>query len=123
MIKRLYSIDLGDDLSSVEEGATVEKTLVRDLVPDLLIPGGAVYEKMEGLAVNSEGEVWVNNDNDGVDDNSGEQQLIGLGAIVTVGDGDGGSPPTSAPEGTSDVSHHAFSVISAAALLLGLVIV
>jgi hypothetical protein len=78
-IKKIYSINLGD--FSVADGTTVTKTLVRDLIPDLLSTGGMVVEKVEGLAVDSVGNVWINNDNDGVDDNSGEQLLLNLGPM------------------------------------------
>jgi secreted PhoX family phosphatase len=47
----------------------------------LLSTGGMVVEKVEGLAVDSVGNVWINNDNDGVDDNSGEQLLLNLGPM------------------------------------------
>ena len=79
-IKRLYRFDL----AGVADGATVTKSLVRDLMPDLLAPKGAVYEKIEGLAVAVTGNVLIVNDNDGVDDgaNSGETQLIDLGRIL-----------------------------------------
>ena len=82
-IKRIYQVDL----SSVTAGSTVEKTLKADLLADkvLTAPGGLVYEKIEGLTVTSDGTVWINNDNDGVDDNSGENQLINLGDIGTLG--------------------------------------
>lgn len=77
-IKRLYKIDLND----VTEGETIAKTLVRDLMPDLAATGGLTYEKVEGSAVMSNGDVYIINDNDGVDDNSGETQLINLGKIL-----------------------------------------
>ena len=70
-IKRLYTIDL----NQVEEGATLEKVFAYDLIDDLKAPGGLVYEKVEGLAVTDDG-VWIINDNDGVDENSGETQLL-----------------------------------------------
>lgn len=76
-IKRLYEIDL----AGVADGATVTKTLRRDLLPDLRAPGGLVPEKIEGLAVLANGEVLIVNDNDGVDDNSGEVQLLRLGSL------------------------------------------
>ena len=75
-IKRLYGIDLGD--FSLEEGSVLGKALVRDLVPDVQAVTGFTYEKLEGLAVNKAGYVFFNNDNDGVDDNSGEQVIIEL---------------------------------------------
>jgi hypothetical protein len=80
-IKRVYRIELGD--YSFTGGTLIsDKTLVRDLIPDLQAPGGLVPEKIEGLAVTVFGDVWINNDNDGVDDNNGEQLLINLGTIV-----------------------------------------
>ena len=77
-IKRLYTFDV----SGRAAGSTVEKTLVDDLMDDLAVPGGLTPEKIEGLAVLANGEVLIVNDNDGVDDNSGETQLLNLGAIL-----------------------------------------
>eukprot|EP00931_Biecheleriopsis_adriatica_P069323 TRINITY_DN4318_c0_g1_i4.p1 TRINITY_DN4318_c0_g1~~TRINITY_DN4318_c0_g1_i4.p1 ORF type:complete len:824 (-),score=197.58 TRINITY_DN4318_c0_g1_i4:319-2790(-) len=82
-IKKIYSIDLGTDLGSVKDGATISKREFFDLMPTLSSTGGLVYEKVEGLAVSRDGTVWIVNDNDGVDDNSGETQLLSLGAIAT----------------------------------------
>ncbi|MEZ5537398.1 MAG: esterase-like activity of phytase family protein [Thiolinea sp.] len=77
-IKRLYKVNL----SNVAAGTTITKTLVRDLMDDLKVAGGLVPEKIEGLAVMENGDVLIVNDNDGVDDNSGETQLINLGDIL-----------------------------------------
>ncbi|MFM1842298.1 MAG: hypothetical protein RLZZ490_1034, partial [Cyanobacteriota bacterium] len=81
-IKRLYSIDL----SGLNNGDTLEKQFVRNLIPDFTATGGLMPEKLEGLAVVNN-DVWVINDNDGVDDNSGETQLLKLGAAIgpTIG--------------------------------------
>jgi hypothetical protein len=57
---------------------------VRDLIPDLKAPGGLLVEKVEGLAVSEAGDVWIINDNGGVDDNSGEQLLLNLGRIAQL---------------------------------------
>ncbi len=76
-IKRIYKIDT----SSAADGDVLTKTLVRDLMDDLAAPGGLTYEKIEGLALMSNNDVWIVNDNDGVDDNSGETQLMNLGNI------------------------------------------
>ena len=73
-IKRLYSINLSGDLTN---GDTLEKTFVRNLIPDFTAAGGLMPEKLEGLAV-TEDSVWVINDNDGLNDNSGETQLLEL---------------------------------------------
>jgi hypothetical protein len=76
-IKRLYRVDL----TGVAEGATLTKTLLRDLINDLKAPGGQVSEKIEGAARLANGNVLIVNDNDGVDNNSGEVQLLNLGSV------------------------------------------
>jgi hypothetical protein len=75
-IKRIYCIDL----AGIANGETVSKTLLRNLIPDYEATGGLVMEKVEGMAVTGSG-VWIINDNDGVDDNSGETQLLNLGSF------------------------------------------
>lgn len=80
-VKRLYQINL-DAAVLGDPTQPVTKTLVRDLMPDLAAPGGLTYEKIEGLAVSVDGSVWIANDNDGVDDNSGETQLLNLGSLL-----------------------------------------
>jgi hypothetical protein len=80
-LKRLYRIDLGD--FSMESGSSLGgKWFVRDLIPDLKAGNGLVMEKVEGLAVDDSGNVWINNDNDGVGDSSGENLLLNLGDIL-----------------------------------------
>jgi hypothetical protein len=74
-IKRLYKFDV----TGLEDGDTVKKTLVRDLIGDLTASGGLIAEKVEGSAVLANGDVYIVNDNDGVDDNSGETELLNLG--------------------------------------------
>ncbi|MDZ7922778.1 MAG: esterase-like activity of phytase family protein [Marinagarivorans sp.] len=77
-IKRLYKINL----ASVTNEQVITKTLVRDLLDDLKLPAGMVPEKIEGLAVTPSGKVFIVNDNDGIDDNSGETQLLNLGKVL-----------------------------------------
>lgn len=77
-IKRLYRIDL----TGKADGATLSKTLVRDLMADLRGPAGPVLEKIEGLALLANGDVIIVNDNDGVDNNSGEVQMMNLGKLL-----------------------------------------
>lgn len=79
-IKRLYRFDT----TGLAANSTVTKTLVRDLITsgDLTSTGGLTPEKVEGSAVMSNGDVYIINDNDGVDDNSGETRLINLGDIL-----------------------------------------
>jgi hypothetical protein len=77
-IKRLYRIDL----TGKADGATLSKILVRDLMADLRGPAGPVVEKIEGSALLANGDVIIVNDNDGVDENSGEVQLMNLGKLL-----------------------------------------
>lgn len=81
---------------------TLDKTLVKDLIPDLQTPGGLIYEKIEGSAVMPNGDVWIINDNDGVDDNSGETQLMNLGDAI--GGGEPPAPPTTTDSNFNRVS-------------------
>jgi len=60
----------------------VEKTLVRDLIPDLKGPtNGYIVDKVEGFAIDAAGNAFVVTDNDGVDDSSGETLFLNLGNI------------------------------------------
>lgn len=81
-IKRLYKIDV----DGVAAGGTLTKTLVRDLLAqgDLTATGGLPPEKIEGSAITLDGIVWVVNDNDGVEINSGETQLIELDTVTAL---------------------------------------
>jgi hypothetical protein len=61
----------------------VEKTLVRDLIPDLKgATNGYVVDKVEGFAIDAAGNAFVVTDNDGVDDSSGETIFLNLGNIA-----------------------------------------
>ena len=55
-----------------ETPAVLEPELIVDLLPYLTSTGGYVLDKVEGLAIASDGTMWVSTDNDGVDDHSGE---------------------------------------------------
>ena len=59
----------------------VAKTCV-DVMPAMLEAKGVTLEKIEGLTVAPNGDAWMVNDNDGVDDSNGETQLINLGDIL-----------------------------------------
>lgn len=76
-VKRIYQIDI----SGLADGGLVAKRLVRDILSDVT-QTHLTFEKIEGLAVSTNGQVYIVNDNDGVDDNSGETQLINLGNIL-----------------------------------------
>ena len=82
-MKFLYKLPGGDNVFTCYGGIfpVVSKTLVRDLIPDLKADNGLVLEKVEGLTVMTGGATLIVTDNDGVDDSSGETQLINLGPV------------------------------------------
>ncbi|QPC88499.1 alkaline phosphatase [Mesorhizobium sp. NBSH29] len=85
-IKRLYTVAL-DGFKPAKLGGelpVVEKTLVRDLLPDLKNTNGYVVDKVEGFAIDKNGDAFVVTDNDGVDDSSGETLFLKLGNIEAV---------------------------------------
>ena len=82
-IKRIYRFSVAEltPLVDLPVGSTpnfpiLEKTLVRDLMKDLSKTKGLTLEKIEGMAVTAEGDLYIVNDNDGVDDSNGETQLL-----------------------------------------------
>jgi len=82
-IKRLYRVDL-DTMKPVALGETlpvVSKTLVRDLMPDLQSLNGYVQDKVEGFAIDANGDAYLVTDNDGMDDSSGETLWLKLGKL------------------------------------------
>ena len=86
-VKRLYRFSTAG-LTPAEPGKAptiVNKTLVRDLMLDLQVPRGYVLEKVEGFAVAGSGEAFAVTDNDGVENSSGETQLLRLGRLSAIG--------------------------------------
>jgi hypothetical protein len=59
----------------------VVKRDIRDLLPELVAPGGFVLDKVESFAIDAAGDAYFITDNDGVDDHSGETQFIRLGKL------------------------------------------
>lgn len=86
-VKRIYSVAF-DGFKPVALGGelpVVEKTLVRDLLPDLKhATNGYVVDKVEGFTIDKNGDAYVVTDNDGVDDSSGETLFLRLGTISAV---------------------------------------
>ncbi len=75
-IKRIYGFSLKNTTSWDVIG---NKTLVDDLLKKMMdFTGGLPLLKIKGLAADPTGRVWIVNDNDGLDDNSGETQLIDI---------------------------------------------
>ncbi|KMK65678.1 esterase-like activity of phytase family protein [Puniceibacterium sp. IMCC21224] len=81
--KKVYRIPAAEFVAAPLGGdlPVVSKEEVRDLIPDLKAWGGYVVDKVEGLAVMSDGTMWMSTDNDGVDDSSGETFLWSIGKM------------------------------------------
>jgi hypothetical protein len=81
-VKRLYRFSVAG-LAPAAPGAAnipvVTKALLRDMVPDLAKPCGVVQEKLEGFAIDRDGDMYAVTDNDGVQGVSGETQFLRLG--------------------------------------------
>ena len=76
MITRVPMSAMDDMVALGETPAVLEPELVVDLLPYLTSTGGYVLDKVEGLAIATDGTMWVSTDNDGVDDHSGETMFF-----------------------------------------------
>ncbi len=82
-IKKLFRVALSD-MEAAELGGdlpVVEKEEVHDFIPDLKALNGFVVDKIEGFAIDADGEGYAVTDNDGVDDSSGETYFFSIGAM------------------------------------------
>lgn len=77
-VKLLYAVSLADVTPAApgSDAPTVEKTLLRDLLPDLASAHGYVMDKVESFAIDAGGQAYIITDNDGVDDASGETLFL-----------------------------------------------
>jgi sugar lactone lactonase YvrE len=81
--KKVYRIPASEMVPAPLGGELplVSKEEVRDLIPDLQANKGYVVDKVEGLAIATDGTAFVSTDNDGVDDSSGETFFWSIGKI------------------------------------------
>jgi uncharacterized protein YjiK len=82
-MKKLYTVSMADMKPRALGGEVplVQKTLLRDLLPDLKAAKGYVLDKVEGFAIDAAGDAYIVTDNDGVDESSGETQFLKLGKL------------------------------------------
>jgi hypothetical protein len=80
-IKRVYVFSIAALTPQPQGGVFPELTkyLAIDVLPKMQSYNGWVLDKLEGLAVAADGNVYAVTDNDGVDDASGETQFLRLG--------------------------------------------
>lgn len=79
-IKRVYTVDLPTGTPGTV--TPVEKELAVDVLPALTEQHGWTQEKLEGLTLAADGEVYAVTDNDGLKDATGETQLLRLGRAL-----------------------------------------
>ncbi|HEV7708783.1 MAG TPA: esterase-like activity of phytase family protein, partial [Asanoa sp.] len=110
-VKKVFTFDVPATIGAGMP--TVSKTLAVDLLPLLQADNGWVQDKVEGLGIAGNGQVYAVTDNDGVEDATGETVFMRLGAAKKLfkgttggvgggtgsGEGDGGGslPLTGAP--------------------------
>lgn len=80
-LKAIYTFSIAgiEPKSDGEDIPFLKKTLAYDLLPDLKALNGLILEKIEGLTVSHDGQVYVVTDNDALDDAPGETQFLRIG--------------------------------------------
>ncbi|MDG4822007.1 esterase-like activity of phytase family protein [Asanoa sp. WMMD1127] len=82
-VKKVYTFDVPAGFGT-EALPAARKTLAVDLLPLLEADNGWVQDKVEGLTIAGNGEVFAVTDNDGVDDATGETVFMRLGQAKKV---------------------------------------
>ncbi|MCO6048987.1 esterase-like activity of phytase family protein [Mesorhizobium sp. RP14(2022)] len=82
-LKRLYAVPMSEMKPAPLGGELplVSKAIAHDFLPELQAPKGYVLDKIEGFALDKDGNGFAVTDNDGVDDASGETQFLRLGRL------------------------------------------
>ncbi|MEV0396955.1 esterase-like activity of phytase family protein [Polymorphospora rubra] len=100
-VKKVYAFDVPDGFGAGDDMPAVTKRLAVDLLPLLRADNGWVQDKVEGMAIAGNGQLYAVTDNDGLDDATGETVFLRLGKATDVlgggGGGGGGLPVTGAP--------------------------
>ncbi len=80
--KNLVRVSLDDVFD--DDGVTRDEKQRVDLIGPLRSTNGWITDKPEGFAITATGDAYVVTDNDGVEDWSGESQLLRLGPVNTL---------------------------------------
>ncbi|MFJ9027390.1 esterase-like activity of phytase family protein [Streptomyces sp. NPDC102274] len=83
-IKRVYTVDLPKSAAPSGSLPVLPKKLAHDVLPDLRATNGWTQEKLEGLTVAGDGEVYAVTDNDGLDNATGETVFLRLGSSEKI---------------------------------------
>ncbi|ROS26178.1 Ig-like domain-containing protein [Cellulomonas sp. PhB150] len=82
-VKRIYTVDVPAD-PAPGAVAPLTKKRAHDVLPDLRATAGWTQEKLEGLTIGIDGQVYAITDNDGVLDATGETVFLRLGSKAHV---------------------------------------
>jgi DNA-binding beta-propeller fold protein YncE len=94
-LKAVYTVPLPTEAAA--SLTVLPKTLAVDVLPTLQAGAGWTQEKLEGLTVGGDGNIYAITDNDGVDDANGETVFARLGTAASLF-GAGATPePSVAP--------------------------
>ncbi|GAA1757601.1 esterase-like activity of phytase family protein [Agromyces humatus] len=86
-IKRVSTVEVGGVTGVTGLGApgglpVLEKTVAIDVLPELQSIDGWTQEKLEGLTIGGDGQVYAVTDNDGLNDATGETVFLRLGSAA-----------------------------------------
>ncbi|MFD7089130.1 esterase-like activity of phytase family protein [Streptomyces sp. NPDC059896] len=83
-VKRVYTVDLPKSAAPSGTLPVLPKKLAHDVLPDLRATNGWTQEKLEGLTVGGDGEVYAVTDNDALDNSTGETVFLRLGSSKKI---------------------------------------
>lgn len=82
-VKRVYVFDV-PKTAPAPQLTQLDKQLAVDVLPRLRALNGWTQEKLEGLTIGADHQVYAVTDNDGLADATGETQLLRLGTVAKV---------------------------------------
>ncbi|MEU4681037.1 esterase-like activity of phytase family protein [Micromonospora sp. NPDC023737] len=83
-LKRVYTVPMPDSAAAPGPLRVLPKTLALDVLPALRATNGWTQEKLEGLTVAGNGQVYAVTDNDALQDATGETVFLQLGTSRKV---------------------------------------
>ncbi|TFC58247.1 esterase-like activity of phytase family protein [Cryobacterium sp. TMB1-7] len=83
-VKRIYTVTVPEADPAAGTLPVLPKTLAHDVLPDLAATNGWTQEKLEGLTIGADGNVYAVTDNDGLKDATGETVFLNLGTATEV---------------------------------------
>ncbi|SIR22972.1 esterase-like activity of phytase family protein [Micromonospora avicenniae] len=83
-LKRVYTVPMPDSAAAPGPLRVLPKTLAVDVLPALRATNGWTQEKLEGLTVAGNGQVYAVTDNDALQDATGETVFLQLGSSRKV---------------------------------------